>query len=409
MTELAKLELYNLPIGEQYFADDPDPHMLAARDCHPWLAKSDFGFVITERDAVDEVLRMDANLKTPASHIVEIMGGQGTNWARFQYECLIALDGEKHARVRNAVNQVFSPKSVNTYRARIQTVISDLLDEWVPKGEFDFEDFASRFPVAVMFGLLGIPRERIEDVKHWLELLGQSFSLNREIFPDINEAFNGLWDLAEELVEQRKCTANLNDTDILDVLVGAENSGVLSHNEVIDLILFMFAGGYDTSKNQLGHIMNFMLDRLDMWERCASDRKFCDKVLNECLRHSGVPTSYRNVAEKFDYRGVEFPVDTMLIFPLGIVCRYSGPYSNPMEFDPERGSSAGITVFGRGIHICLGQFLAKLQIAEGLHMMAQRIIKPERNGDLVWRLFPGVWGPLSLPIKFDSQKTNIVS
>jgi len=108
------------------------------------------------------------------------------------------------------------------------------------------------------------------------------------------------------------------------------------------------------------------------------------------------------VATAFEYRDVHFPVGTMLIFPLGIVCRYSGPFENPMEFNPERDNAGRHTVFGRGMHICLGQFLAKLQIAEGLHLMAQRLRNPQRDGEMVWRLFPGVWGPLRLPIKFDA-------
>lgn len=400
---VTEMDLFFLPIGEQFFANDPDPHMLAARQAHPWLAKSDYGVLITEREAVDEVLRMDDKLKTPAGHIVEIMGGEGTNWERFEYECLIARDGETHDRIRSAVSAAFSPKAVKSYSDDIRRVISDLLDEWAPRQEFDFEAFASRFPVAVMFGLLGIPRERIEDVKHWLEIFGQSFSLNRELFPQINDAFNNLWAFAEELLEARRADASEGCSDILNMLILAEDAGTLSHNEVMDLIMFMFAGGYDTSKNQLCHIMNFMLERPEMWERCAEDRGYCDDVTDEAMRHSGVATSYRNVAVEFQYRGVRFPVGTMLIFPLGIVCRYSSLFDNAMEFRPGRENARRNTVFGRGMHICLGQFLARTQIAEGLHLMAGRLKNIRRNGEMTWRLFPGVWGPLSLPIAFEGN------
>lgn len=402
MRNVVELDIYDLPIDEQLFADNPDPHMLAARDQHSWLAKSKFGIVITEYVALDEILRMDDKLKTPAEHIVDIMGGEGTNWARFQRECLIAQDGADHQRIRFAINKGFLPKTVNAYQERIQRVISDLLDDWAPKEHFDFEEFASRFPVAVMFGLLGIPRERIEDVKHWLEVFGQSFCLDRTLFPAINDAFNNLWRFAEDLVEQRKLNGNPGEPDVLDVLIEAEAEGKVNATEVGDVILFLFAGGYDTSKNQLGHIMNFMLDNPELWKRCAEDRKFCDDVVSEALRHSGVATSYRNVAVELHYRDVTFPVGTMLIFPLGIVCRYSEFFENAITFDPSRTESKRFTALGRGMHLCLGQFLAKLQMAEGIHLMAQRLKNPRRNGDLVWRLFPGVWGPKQLPIAFDS-------
>jgi cytochrome P450 len=57
--------------------------------------------------------------------------------------------------------------------------------------------------------------------------------------------------------------------------------------------------------------------------------------------------------------------------------------------------------FGMGVHICLGQFIARAQIEEGLHLIAQRIRNPRRVGTSAWRPFFGVWGLKGLPIEFD--------
>jgi cytochrome P450 len=398
---VTELDLYVLPIGEQYFADDPNPHMFAARARHPWLAKSDFGIVVTEYAACNEILMMDQKLKPPAEHIVEIMGGEGTNWARFEVECLIARDGADHERIRSAARSAFSPRAVNSYQERINKVVLALLDEWAPQGRFDFEAFASRFPVAVMFGLIGVSHTRIPEVKHLLEIVGQSFSLDRRLFPQIRQSFDDLWKFVDDLVEERKVRTPSGESDLLDALIAAESAGTINATELRDLLLFLFVAGYDTSKNQLAHIMNLMLERPDLWERCAKERRYCDKVVEEALRHSGVATSYRHVAQDVEYRGVTVPAGTMLIFPMGVVCRYSGPFDNGLEFNPERPNANRHTAFSRGMHMCLGMFLARLQIAEGLHVVAQRLKNPRRDGELVWRLFPGVWGPKHLPIAFD--------
>jgi cytochrome P450 len=406
MPSVAELNLYDLPIGEQIFANDPDPHMLAARQRHPWLAKSPFGIIITEYDACSEILLMDDRLKTPAEQVVEIMGGEGTNWARFEVECLIARDGADHDRVRSAVKMAFSPRAVKAYKERIQQVVLALLDQWAPKGRFDFEDFASRFPVAVMFGLTGVPPSRISEVKDLLEIVGQSFSLDRRLFPLILKGFDDLWDFIDALVQERAAAKARAATDLLDELIAAEKNGSMSPTELRDLVLFLFVAGYDTSKNQLSHIMNFMLDRPDQWRHCAADRSYCDKVVEEALRHSGVGTSYRNVARELEYREVFFPTGTLLIFPMGIVCRYSGPFEDGLKFDPERPNANRHMAFSRGMHSCLGMFLARLQIAEGLHLIAQRLKNPRRDGEPVWRLFPGVWGPKRLPIVFEAMQPN---
>ena len=401
MPRVADLDLYDLPIGAQSFANDPDPYMIAAREKHPWLAKSPFGIVITEYSACVEILLMDDKLETPAAHIVEIMGGEGTNWARFEVECLIARDRADHDRIRSSVRIAFSPRAVLSHRERIQEVVLALLDEWAPKAHFDFEAFASRFPVAVMFGLIGVPLERIAEVKDWLEIVGQSFSLDRALFPQIRKGFDELWQFVDGVVKERGISGSRNDPDLLDALIAAESEGRVTATELRDLLLFLFVAGYDASKNQLSHIMNLMLDRPEEWRRCADDRDFCDKVVDEALRHSGVATSYRNVGDDVECRGVTFPRGTMLIFPMGIVCRYSGPFENRLAFDPERTNANRHTAFSRGMHNCLGMHLARLQIAEGLHLVAQRLKNPRRDGELVWRLFPGVWGPKHLPIAFD--------
>ena len=56
--------------------------------------------------------------------------------------------------------------------------------------------------------------------------------------------------------------------------------------------------------------------------------------------------------------------------------------------------------FGRGMHICLGQYLARANLEEGLHLIAQRITKPKLAGAVSWRPFPGAWGLQTLPIEF---------
>jgi cytochrome P450 len=57
--------------------------------------------------------------------------------------------------------------------------------------------------------------------------------------------------------------------------------------------------------------------------------------------------------------------------------------------------------FALGAHMCLGQFIARAQLEEGLHLIAQRITQPSSPGPLGWRPFPGVWGIRGLPIEFE--------
>jgi hypothetical protein len=57
-----------------------------------------------------------------------------------------------------------------------------------------------------------------------------------------------------------------------------------------------------------------------------SSRRYCDKVVDEVSRHSGVATATPHTTWK--NRGITLPAGTMLIFRMGVVCRYSGPFEN---------------------------------------------------------------------------------
>jgi hypothetical protein len=60
---------------------------------------------------------------------------------------------------------------------------------------------------------------------------------------------------------------------------------------------------------------------------------------------------------------------------------------------------------GRGIHICLGQFLAVANVEEGIHIIARRLTNPKLAGEVKWKPFPEVRGITSLPITFGAVTT----
>jgi cytochrome P450 len=110
------------------------------------------------------------------------------------------------------------------------------------------------------------------------------------------------------------------------------------------------------------------------------------------------------VTETFEYRGVVIPKGTMLIFPLSLSGRDPAIFGEPNRFNPERAEKNLSEAFGRGMHLCLGMFLAIANVEEGFKLIPQRITNPRLVGEVQWKLFPGVWGITRLPIAFDHAK-----
>jgi len=301
--------------------------------------------------------------------------------------------------MRDALKPFFKPRRIAEHVGLIRKMASDLLDEWAPKGEFDFTEFASNFPIAVMFGLIGADIADLPKIKWALEVQGLSYSLDASLLPEMERAHAMMMAFNSNLVTQRRASGEKGD-DLLAELIKAEDTGQLSHQEVCEQLFFLFAAGYDTSKNQLAMTARLLFRQPELWERCAADREFCTLAIEEGLRHSSPSSPPRIALEDIEYEGVLIPKGAHLMFLLNISGRDPRTFDNPMEYRPGREYAKHHLAFGKGAHICLGLHLARFQMEERLHLMAQRLKDPEIDGEVTWRRFPGVWGLETLPIRF---------
>ncbi|MGE3693479.1 MAG: cytochrome P450 [Novosphingobium sp.] len=405
MQKISELTLPYLPMDEASFAENPWPHFDRARGEHPWLANCPYGLVVTQFEAMRDLLYQDRYMRGAYESVVDIMGARGTSWGRFQLESLLAQTGESHQRIRKVLAPAFTPQQANKHRALMRATIDTLLDEWVPKDAFDFEEFASMFPITVFCALVGASPDVIPGLRASLETFGMSVSLDKTLLPKLVNAMDTLDAFVQKLVARRRANRLGRDNeDLLEILVRtADDEGNLSDRELYDLLIFLFVAGFDTSKNALTLMMDTLIDRPEMYRRCAEDQGYCRKVVEEMFRYVTTSTIPRLVTRDLEYRDVLIPEGTVLFFPVSVSGR-DPAIERGTQFDPERENTTKHIAFGMGVHICMGQFIARAQIEEGLHQIARRIRNPRRTGPSGWRPFFGVWGMIGLPIAFDQAK-----
>lgn len=348
-----------------------------------------------------DLLADSENMTCGFGPIIDFYGVRGTMWARFMEEIVISRSGADHARLRASVNQAFTPRRANRERELMQKVISGLLDEWAPRGAFDFAEFASYFPVTVMCGLLGVSAEPIPRMRDALENQLKSLTMDPDAKPLFLAGWEVLWEFADTAVREREAGGLFDEDSLLDSLIAAKNRGELDETELRFMVLTVFVAGYDTSKNQLTVAMKLLLERPALYERCAQDLQFCRKVAEESLRHTSIASPPRAVIRDFEYEGISFRAGEMLVMSPPLANRDPRMFADPELFDPERENRDRHVAFGRGAHICFGQYIARNQLQEGLHLIARRLRNPRLAGPVEWRPFLGVWGPKALPIAFD--------
>jgi cytochrome P450 len=401
MVAIAATTIPILPVETPEFSADPQPYLDAARREHPWLARFSQGYVVHGYQACADLLADNVNMTCGFGPIIDFYGVRGSTWARFMEETLISVYSPAHVRLRGAVAHAFTPRRANQERAMMQRTVTALLDEWAPRGRFDFADFASYFPVTVMCGLLGVSAAWIPQMRDALENQLKSLTLDPSVKPLFMAGWDVLWDFADRLVGEREASGEVDADSLLDDIIAAKQRGEMDDVEARFMVLTVLFAGYDTSKNQLGMTMKLLLDHPEMYERCAQDLAYCRKVTEESLRHSAIATPYREAVTDFAYDGFEFGKGPMIVLAPPLANRDPAVFPQPGKFDPERENAGRNIGFGRGPHLCIGQFLARNQLQEGLHLIAQRLRNPRLDGEIEWRPFLGAWGLRSLPIAFD--------
>jgi cytochrome P450 len=402
MQAISELDLYHLAMEEPWFAADPIPEFDKARAQHPWLASSNLGYVVTHYPVVRELFSNEDRMRTSFDEMVDFMGARDTPWGGFQHRHILNQSGAEHKRLRDTLALAFTPREANRHRDLMRATIGELLDEWAPRGSFDFEEFASWFPITVQCRMIGAPTEAIGSLRSSLEALGLSANMDKSVLEAMQEGTRIMTDFCSDLIDKREAVRQPeDDNDLLDVLLEVKRQGKLTKQEMIDLLIFLFVAGYDTSKNILTLTMYEMVRHPDIYARCAEDAAYCAKVIDEIMRFHGTTNTMRLVTEDFVHRDVLIPAGTTLWFPWAVIGRDPATTPEADRFNPDRERVQSHVGFALGAHMCLGQWIARAQIAEGLHQIAKRITRPTSTGPQGWRPFPGVWGIRGLPIEFE--------
>jgi cytochrome P450 len=399
----AELDLPYLTMEEDAFAADPFPHFARARAQHPWLARWTLGYVVTDYKAMRDLFAKEDRMRMMYDDIVAIMDAEGTPWGNFQKRHMLSQSGAAHRRIRDVLASSFTPRQANLHRPLMRQVISDLLDEWAPRGSFDFEEFASYFPITVMCRLIGASPEVIPELRSAMEAIGLSTSMDRRWLPAMQEGVVTMERFVDGLIADRRANPPSEGAapDLLDLLIRTQSTGDLTDRELADILIFLFVAGYDTSKNMLTLTMGLLIDRPGDYQRCASDHDFARRTVEESFRYHSTTSNQRVLNEDIAYRDVVLEKDAIVWFPLS-VATHDPRYAEDAEtFEPERKQRNPHIGFGLGAHICLGQYIARAQIHEALHLIAQRLRNPRTTGPQGYRPFPGTWGYRGLPIEFD--------
>ena len=258
---------------------------------------------------------------------------------------------------------------------------------------------ARPYPVPVICAALGAPREDWQLISHWADELTNMTRNAADESTVLREL--GDWDsYIDDMVATRR--RNLTD-DLLSDLIRAEADGErLTAEELRALVGTLLMAGTDTTRNQLAASVEVLCEHPRQWELLGRRPEMAPRAVEETMRYTPILfTALRMATEDVELAGVLIRSGTLVVVNTGAANRDPDIFDDPDQLDITRDSAPPMLTFGNGAHYCLGAHLARIELAEALRLMAQRMPNIRRAGEAPWKPISGISGPTTLPVEFD--------
>ncbi|MFD2348544.1 cytochrome P450 [Nonomuraea ferruginea] len=148
----------------------------------------------------------------------------------------------------------------------------------------------------------------------------------------------------------------------------------LTDAQLVDVALVLLGAGHETTANQLSLSTFALLENPDQLAALRADPSLIDNAVEELLRHLSIIQLGVNrvTTEPVTLGGVDIPVSATVVIATPEVNRDAQHWPDPDRLDVRRPRTPHLA-FGHGVHQCLGQQLARVEMQIGLRELITRL------------------------------------
>ncbi|CAG7624531.1 cytochrome P450 [Paenibacillus allorhizosphaerae] len=313
---------------------------------------------------------------------------------------MLTVDPPDHTRLRRLASKAFTPHMIEGLCPRIQQIADELLDAVKERGSMDLiADYAYPLPIIVISEMLGIAASDRNQFREWTRTLGEAALDPRQGAAVIATLEEFVQYIKTLLAEKRAHPGN----DVTSGLVQAYDEGdKLSENELLSTIWLLITAGHETTVNLIGNGMLALLQHPEQMRLLRDDPSLLPAAVEELLRYAGpVMITSRVAGEDIIMHGKQIRKGEMVVVSLAGANLDPHQHANPEALDITREENEHLA-FGKGIHLCLGAPLARLEGQIAFGTLLQRLpnlrlsIEPEQ---LVYN-YSTLRSLASLPVNF---------
>ena len=362
------------PFSREFF-DDPTEIYARLRDEAPCYHSEKWDFYAFSR--YDDVVATSRDTKTfTSTHGLTYEQLTDPNFDVAMTQSMIMMDPPEHTRYRRLVSRTFSQRYIDEREPLVRRTMARYLERLAGAGEFDLvDDFCGPFPVEIICAILGVPEADRQMIRHQTDTMltreeGSAVGGQAQAEAAIAQAvyFLGL------VADKRKHPGDDMCSDLLAAELPNEAGEVstLTDNEVAGFMSLLGAAGSETVTKAVGSAAVLFHRNPDEWAKVVAERSRIPAAAEEVLRY-WAPSQYqgRMSTTESTWHGVTIPAGKPVFLLTGAANHDPRQYDRPDAFDIDREQKMPLT-FGHGIHRCIGEALARLEINVALDEIATR-------------------------------------
>ena len=326
-------------------------------------------------------------------------------------------DGEDHKIKRSWVLRLTERDRLRSYEPVANEICDMLIDRFAGRGECEFRsEFAELLPSYMMCEILGTPKDDAVRFQQWADEIQHGImTSSSEQFEQTRNAWRELSDYMLEAVLRRYKKPT---TDFLSELLHAQiaRDGTLDINFQVAQGVNLVLAGSETTAHVLVNTLSLLCRQPGLERRVREDRTLLRPLIEESMRlETPIQWNMRRCMVDTKLSGVTIPAGALVSVVWAAANRDPAKFEHPDTLDIERPNLAKTQLgFGRGIHLCAGAPLARLEIAIAFDRLLSRLTNITINDaeDQLTNITPTskdavlparMRGPASLAIAFDRQ------
>jgi cytochrome P450 len=325
-------------------------------------------------------------------------------------------DPPEHSRTRVLVAKAFSKPVVALFDQQIRSICDSILDEVLEQRSFDaVKDVSRQLPMRMLGQILGTPDEDLD----WLVEKGDQLIANTDpeftdlvldqadtdafrLMPFRSPAGADLYQYAKKLMQDKQ--AKGDTSGVLHLILQPDAHGnVITESEFRNFFCLLVAAGNDTTRYSLAASLYALCQRPALMDQLrAGENNIWETAPDEFIRWASPTMHFRRTATRdFELHGKQVHEGEKVLMWFVSANRDETAFNDPFELDLLRSPNRHVSFGQGGPHVCLGMWLARLEVRILLQELVKRVKKIEQTGAHEFLRSNFIGGIKRLPVRVE--------